>query len=181
MSKCVIKAKDLQLHRINVTTSGFLTIGPIPKDTLTTDPIPESIPKVALPFQRATEEEVTSSQPSIKEEEGIVEDSESKDSEDYFKIFNQTLSPEAPTGDLSHSLLASTNHNQEFTNVPDDMGIQASRGPPSKSYWSPSLGEICLGRQPQPSFPPFHPPSPSNLTQPITKGRWSKKVRRWWK
>ena len=170
------QSKRLRLHRIKVTASGFLTIGPIPKDTLTTDPIPESIPKVALPFQRATEEEVTSSQPSIKEEEGIVEDSE-----DDFKIVNQTLSPEALTGDLSHSLSASTNHNQEFTNVPNDMGIQASQGLPSKSYWSPSLGEICLGRQPQPSFPPLHPPSPSNLTQPITKGRWSKKVRRWWK
>ena len=48
--KCVIKAKDPLLHWISVAAPGFLTIGPILKGTLTTNPIPEGIPKVALPL-----------------------------------------------------------------------------------------------------------------------------------
>ena len=46
--RCVIKAKDPRLHRISVAAPGFLISGPIPKGTLTTDPIPEGIPKVSL-------------------------------------------------------------------------------------------------------------------------------------
>ena len=48
--KCLIKAKDPLLHRISVAALGFLTMDPILKGTLTTDPIPEGIPKVALPL-----------------------------------------------------------------------------------------------------------------------------------
>ena len=83
--KCVIKARDPCLHRINVATLGFLTTGPIPEGILTTTPIPEGIPRVALPFQRAAKEEATPSQPLSKEEEEVVEVS---DSEDDFEIFN---------------------------------------------------------------------------------------------
>ena len=49
--KCVIKVNDPCLHWISVAAPGFLIIGPILEGTLTTDPIPEGIPKVALPFQ----------------------------------------------------------------------------------------------------------------------------------
>ena len=55
--KCVIKAKDPQLHQISVAASGFLVIGPIPKGILATTPIPEGIPKVAPPSQCVVEEE----------------------------------------------------------------------------------------------------------------------------
>ena len=98
-SKCVIKAKDPRLHQINVATLGFLTTGPILEGALTTDPIPKGIPKVALPFQRAAEEEATPSQSTIKEGEEVVEVS---DSEDDFEVFNQPLSPEVSTSDLGH-------------------------------------------------------------------------------
>ena len=77
--KCVIKAKDLHLHRISVVVSSFLSA----------DPILEGTPKIALPSQCAVKEEATSSQPSTKEEEGIVKVS---DSEDDFEIFNQPFS-----------------------------------------------------------------------------------------
>ena len=53
--RCLIKARDPRLHWNSVTALGFLTTGLIPEDTLTIDPIPEGIPKVALPFQHATE------------------------------------------------------------------------------------------------------------------------------
>ena len=52
--RCVIKAKDLRLHQISVAALGFLTTDLILEGTLTTDPIPEGIPKVALPSQRST-------------------------------------------------------------------------------------------------------------------------------
>ena len=96
--KCVIKAKDPQLHQISVVVLGFLIIGAIPEGTLATDPIPKGIPKVALPPQY-TAEEATSSHPTVtkEEEEEVVEVS---DSEDEFEVYNQPLSPEASTGDL---------------------------------------------------------------------------------
>ena len=47
--KCVIKARDPRLHRISIAAPGFLLTSPIPESTLTTEPIPEGIPKVALP------------------------------------------------------------------------------------------------------------------------------------
>ena len=66
---------------------------------LTTNPIPEGIPKVALPPQYTTGE-ATSSHPTItKEEEEVVEVS---DSEGEFEVFNQPLSTEALTSNLGH-------------------------------------------------------------------------------
>ena len=99
--KCVIKAKNPRLHQISVAAPSFLIFGPIPEGTLTTYPILESIPKVALPPQY-TAEEVTSSHPAIikeeeEKEEEIVKVSNSKD---VLNVFNQSLSPEASTGDL---------------------------------------------------------------------------------
>ena len=73
--KCVIKARDPRLHRINVVVPSFL----VP------DPIPTSIQQVELPFQRVAEEEATPSQPTIKEKEQVVEVS---DFEDEFEVFN---------------------------------------------------------------------------------------------
>ena len=67
--KWQIKEKGPHLHQISVVVLGFLT----------TDPILEGIAKVALSFQRATEEEETPSQPMIKKEEEVVEVSDSED------------------------------------------------------------------------------------------------------
>ena len=127
--KCVIKARDPRLHRINVATLGFLTPNPLQEGTLTTTPIPKGIPKVALPLQCAAEEEATSSQPPINEQEEIIEvlnieDSEDfKDFEDDFEVFNQPLSPEVLTGDLGLPSPAQSSHNQEVANTSSDMGI----------------------------------------------------------
>ena len=104
--RCVIKAKDLRLHQISVAALGFLTTDLILEGTLTTDPIPEGIPKVALPSQRSTLEEATSSHPLTKGEEGIVEVLDSEEFEDDFEVFNQLSPPEIPLSDLSHPFLA---------------------------------------------------------------------------
>lgn len=76
--KCVIKAKDPFLHQINIAVPGFLV----------TSPVLEGVQQIELPFLRAVEEEATPSQATIKEEEVVVEISESKDD---FEIFNQPL------------------------------------------------------------------------------------------
>ena len=62
--KCVIKAKDPHLHQISIVAPSFLIFGPILEGTLVTNPIPESIPKEALPPQH-TIEKGTSSHPTI--------------------------------------------------------------------------------------------------------------------
>ena len=96
----MIKAKDPRLHQISVAAPGFLLIGPIPEGVLTTNPILEGIPKVEFPFQRVVEEEATPSQPTIKEEEEVVDISKF---EDNFKVFNRLQSPEVPAEGFSYS------------------------------------------------------------------------------
>lgn len=98
-----------------------LTIDPISEGTLTTDPILEGIPRVALPFQCVAEEKATASQPTIKEGEEIVEVSES---EDDFEVFNQPLTLETLSGDLIHPLHAQASQAQGESPLPEDMGIQ---------------------------------------------------------
>ncbi|KAL0013021.1 hypothetical protein SO802_000090 [Lithocarpus litseifolius] len=140
--KCVIKAKDLHLHRISVAAPGFLTTGAIPEGILTTDPILEGIlttdpilegiPKVALPLQYTTGE-TTSSHPAAKEEEEEERKEEEKekeeevfkvsDSEDEFAIFNLLRSLEAQIGDFSHFPLVQLSSTQEDTIVLEEMGI----------------------------------------------------------
>ena len=113
--KCIIKARDPHLHRISVAAPGFLLTGPVLEGTLTTEPIPEGIPKVALP-PKYIAEEATSSHPAITKEEEEIEEEvvEVSDSKDEFKVFNQPLSQEASTGDLDHP----------FTSILDEKGIQ---------------------------------------------------------
>ena len=119
--KCFINTKDPRLHRISIAAPSFLISDPILEGTLVTNPIPKGIPKEALPSQH-TAEEATSSHPAItKEEEEVVEVS---DSEDQINVFNQPLSPEVSLGDLGFSSPAQSNHYQEATNTSDEMGIQ---------------------------------------------------------
>lgn len=74
--KCMIKAKDRCLHLINVVVSGFLNPGLVL----------EGVQQVELPFHFTAEEEATPSQLAIKDEEEMVEVSDSKDD---FEVFNQ--------------------------------------------------------------------------------------------
>ena len=123
--KSVIKARDPRLHRINVATPSFLIIGPIPKGMLTTDPILESILKVALPPPH-TVKEATSFNPTITNEEEEKEEEvvEVSDFEDKFEFFNQTLPQETSTGDLRQPSPSQSSHHRRSTSTLDDMGIQ---------------------------------------------------------
>ena len=123
--KCFINAKDPRLHRISIAAPSFLISDPILEGTLVTNPIPEGIPKEALPSWH-TAEEATSSHPAITKEEEEKEEEvvEVSDSEDQFNVFNQPLSLEVSPGDLGFSSPAQSNHYQEATNTSDEMGIQ---------------------------------------------------------
>ncbi|XP_030963642.1 probable LRR receptor-like serine/threonine-protein kinase At3g47570 [Quercus lobata] len=66
--KCIIKVNDPRLHWISVAALGFLITDSILEGTLTTDPILEGIPKVAL-LPQPTTREATSSHPAITKEE----------------------------------------------------------------------------------------------------------------
>ena len=108
--KCVIKAKNPHLHQISVAVLGFLVTSAIPEGTLTTDPITEGIPKVALPPQYTTGDANASYFAITNEEEKEEEVVEVSDSEDEFEVFNQPLSPKASTGDLGHPFPAQSSH-----------------------------------------------------------------------
>ena len=123
--KCIIKAKDPRLHRINVTVPGFLLPEgtPIPEGALVTQPIPEGIPKVAFPFQHTTSE-TTSSQPTNKEEDEEEGEKEKdvvdvSDSDDFYEVFNQPLSPETSTGDLGQLSPPQSSHLEGATSLSD--------------------------------------------------------------
>ena len=112
--KCVIKDKDPRLHRISVATLSFLITGPIPEGILTTDPILEGIPKVALPFQQATKEEAMPSQPASKEEEEVVNIFEFKHD---FEVFSYLQSFKVPAEDFSYS------PSTQVSQIQEDMRI----------------------------------------------------------
>ena len=67
--KCVIKVRNPQLQQIGVTAPGFLITSLVPEGTFATAPIPDGIPKVALPLQRTAEEGTFSHPATTKEEE----------------------------------------------------------------------------------------------------------------
>ena len=162
--KCVIKAKDLLLHQINIAVPGFLVIGPIL----------EGVQQIELPFLRAVEEEATPSQATIKEEEVVVEISESKDD---FEIFNQPLPSEPLVTNFSQLLPAQVSHTQEDSTVPNAMVIQHK----SKSSLLDLLEAMCPKRPFRPSSPPFPLLKLPNLTMLTRRGRWTKRERRWWR
>ena len=94
--KCVIKAWDPRLQRINVAASGFLLSGPILEGAVTIEHIPEGISMVASPLSKVTGI-ATSSRIANTEEEEVVD---VPDSEDKFEVFNRAWSPETSTFDL---------------------------------------------------------------------------------
>ena len=145
--KCVIKAKDLHLHRISVVVPSVLSA----------DPILEGIPKIALPSQCAVKEEATSSQPSTKEEEGIVKVS---DSEDDFEIFNQPLSPETPSGDLGHTPPTKASQAQGNSPLLEDMGIQRKLKAGLLAVMESEAGDKVLEKATQAKLPPLSPTQP---------------------
>ena len=94
-SKYVIKAKDPQLHQINIVVPSFLS-GPSLAGTHL----------VELPAQRALEEEATSLNAALEEEATKVMEvvDSSEDSDEDFGVFEQSFSTESPLATLTYPL-----------------------------------------------------------------------------
>ena len=146
--RCVIRAKDLWLHRISVAYKGFVVPEGIllPRYTPFTQPLPVATfsagvpsPSPILQVEEEEEEE--------QEEEGFVDLTKSTDG---FEVFNQLSPPK---------------------NMPEEMGIQRKpqRSPQELLESQPGRGEA---RKPsQPKLPPPPPRSPPCAPQPPPSSR----------
>ena len=101
--RCVIRAKNPRLHRVNVAYKGFVVPEdiPLPRYTPLTQPLPVATLSAGVPspspILQVEEEELKEQE---EEEEGFVDLTESTDD---FEVFNQPLPP---------------------TIVPEEIGIQ---------------------------------------------------------
>ena len=141
--RCVIRAKDPQLHRISVAYEGFVVPEgvPLPINTPLTQPLPVAtlsagVPSLSPILQVEEEEE------DEQKEEGFVDLTESTNE---FEDFNQPSPP---------------------MNMPEEMGIQRK---PQRSLQEllesqPGRGEV--GKSSQPKLPPPPPRSPPRAPQP---------------
>ena len=146
--KCVIKAKDPQLQLIIVATPGFLITSPVLKGTLTIEPIPEGIPKVASPPQQTIKVATSSHLANT-----VVE---VPNFEDEFEVFNQALSPETSTFDLSHP----------FILILDEMRIQRKPRSTLLNLIESQPGRDAPGKVAQTKPPTLYLPYPSDLNLP---------------
>ena len=161
--------RDPRLHQISIAAPSFLL----------TNPISEAIPYIALPFQRASEEEATPSQSMIKEEEKVVEVFYSKDD---FEVFNQPLSLEVLTCDFGHLLPAQASHSQEDPSTLETMGIQCKTRQGLRDLMESQVGGDTLEIVTQTKLPPlFRPHNLSTLTLPTTRGKGIRRARKWQK
>ena len=143
-SRCVIRAKDPRLHRINVAYEGFVVLEgvPLPTSTPFTQPLPVTTLSAGVPspspILQGGEEQ---------REKGFVDLTESTNE---FEVFNQPSSPK---------------------NLLDKMGIQRK---PQKSLLElienqPGKGEP--GKSTQSRLPPPLPRSPPRAPQPTLLSR----------
>ena len=163
--RCVIKARDPQLHRSSVAYEGFVIPKgiPISKGTPFTQPLPIATLLAGIPSSSPVPQEEEKGEEE-REEEGFVDLTNSLDE---FEVFNQPSSP--------NSLL-------------EEIGIQRK---PQKSLMElieDQPGRGGPGKFAQPKLPPPPPRSPPSAPQPsypcplrlnklIRRGRESKKAR----
>ena len=141
--RCVIRAKDPQLHRISVAYEGFVVPEgiPLPRYSPLTQPLPVATLAAgstsSSPILQVEEEEEEE-----HEEEGFVDLTESTD--DY-EVFNQPSPPK---------------------DVPAEMGIQRKPQRSLQELLESQLGRGEAGKPSQPKLPPPPPKSPPHAPQP---------------
>ena len=143
--RCMIRAKDPQLHRISVAYEGFVVPEgiPFPRYPPLTQPLPvatltaeQHLPPPPPILQAEEEEEVE------QEEKGFVDLTESTD--DY-EVFNQPSPPH---------------------DVPEEMGIQRKPQRNVQQLLESQLGRGEAGKPSQPKLPAPPPKSPPRAPQP---------------
>ena len=164
--KCVIKAKDPRLHRINVAYEGFVVSEgiPIPEGTPLTQPLFMATPSIgASSSQPVLQEEEEGEEKEEEQEEqeeenpeGIVTLSESLEE---FEVFNQPPS----SGDISANL---DSQQQGDITTFDKMSIQRKNQKSLMDLIESQLGRDALRKSAQPKLPPPPPKSPLPPPQP---------------
>ena len=165
--KCVIKAKDPRLHRINVAYEGFVVSEGIP--------IPEGTPLTQPLFMATPSIRASSSQPVLQEEEEGEEKEEEQEEEEEeenpegivtlsesleeFEVFNQPPS----SGDISANL---DSQQQGDITTFDKMSIQRKNQKSLMDLIESQLGRDALRKSAQPKLPPPPPKSPLPPPQP---------------
>jgi len=157
----VIKAKDPQLHQINIAILGFLT-----------SPPPEGTHQVELPSQRSAEEKATSSHLILEEVIGVVEVS---DSEEVIEAFDQPQAPESSGATFNHFPPIQVSNVQKTSDIPDAMVLQ--RKP--KTSLLELLESHVVGSVPEVAIQ-TRPPTPllvhTSVLEPTNKKRkWDRK------
>ena len=121
--KCVIKAKDPQLHRISVPYEGFVVPEgiPIPKGTPLTQPLFVAAPSIGAsssqPVLQEEEEEEEKEEEEEENPEGIVTLSESSEE---FEVFNQPPFSKDISADID-------SQQQVDITTSDEIGIQRKK------------------------------------------------------
>ena len=141
--KCVIKAKDPQLHRISVAYKGFVVLEgiPLPKSTVFSQPLPVATLSAGISSPSPILQEGEEGKEE-QEEQGFMDLTESIDE---FEVFDQPSSPKS---------------------LPEEMGIQRK---PQKSLMElieNQPGKEGPGKSIQPKLPPPIPKSPLHAPQP---------------
>ena len=164
--KCVIKAKDPRLHRINVAYEGFVVPEgiPIPEGTPLSQPLFVATPSVgASSSQPVLQEEEEGEEKEEEEEnpEGIMTLSESSKE---FEVFNQHPSFEDISADLDSQL-------QGDIITSNEMGIQRKNRRSLMDLIESQPGRDAPGKSAQPKLPPPPPKSPLPPPQPLVPHR----------
>ena len=141
--KCVIRARDPRLHRINVAYEGFIVPEgiPLPQYTSRTEPLfvvsVSAETSSSLPTLR--EREIKGRKEKEKGEEEVVAVSESSDD---FGIFDKPISPEEDPDEM------------EIQRKPQKSLLELMEGQPGKSALAkstPSQASSLLARSPPPA------------------------------
>ena len=151
--KCVIRARDPRLHRINVAVPGFLIPCPKVEGAEITTPIPKGIPKTGASSQQWIAGATTLSRLADIEEGEVLEVA---NSEDKFEVFSQALSPEISHPDLG----------PPFSPIIDEMGIQCKPKSSLLDLIESQPEKDAFGkaaRTKPPTHPPILPSEPAGL------------------
>ena len=137
-SRCVIRAKDLRLHRISVAYEGFIVPEgvPLPINTSLTQHLPVATLSAGVPSPSPILQ-VEEKEEEEQREEGFVDLTKSTDE---FEVFNQPSPPK---------------------NVPEEMGIQRKPQKSLQELLESQPGRGQAGKYSQPKLPPPPPRSPS--------------------
>ena len=166
--KCVIRAIDCRLQRINVAYQGFIVPKgiPLPKDTARTEPL----------FVAAISSGASSSQPALKEEEAEEKEEDEGEKEEEEGVVELSDSSE------DFGIFEQSTHSEEDL---DEMGVQRKSQRSLQELIENQPGKNAPAKSTQSQLPtlptkspPLAPPQPSHQPPQPVKADAAKLKRR---